>query len=334
MGAIEGLRSGAKNGFVKSEEATRLFSDALEIEPDARNRRLMLDAIAATGGEDGVNMLMELALQAHHPSRADALVFVSQHTPPEQALSLLTGVLSERDLNPEVHASACRALAHLQDGSGTKTLLALVTDPTSAIEQRITGMQALDIRVQDPQVRSQLHELFQFGEVGVLRAEALGVIAAGSDTLDELDLREVAEHDVDVAVRKKAVELAAFDATEDAGGWLVDRFRNESNAEVRSAALTSLMERARAGDGSPMMVDALHAALDCAEAEEQRMQIAAAIAATAAPDFGLACKRLAQEAEFYQRAMELAGAADRADLQVGARRLRRCVHAVSSARQP
>ncbi len=312
MGALEALRYAARQGEFCEYEAAQVFVPALEVESDRRNRSLLLEALAATGGVAGRAVVVDIASNLEHPLCGEALEHLARDTDGAESFALAERVVTTAGVEPEVFSGACRALALLDERAATDRLAALARQTTLGPEFRIESIRALGSVRSDPTVQVHLSELLRTGDCSEVRVEALRALAATA--ADQIgDLRALATSDGDAQVRAEAIRHAAFSELPGASTWLAERARSDSELAVRHAALEALAERAHLGDRSVDALAEIRNVLSATDDEQESSWLTALLARAETGDsrnahFGL--DRRAKVLRYAASRLDAAGAAE------------------------
>ncbi len=254
LGALEGLRNAAANGRVPPAEITALGLSALGTETDEGNRQLLYEMLISAGGEEGLTAVEQI-VRAGEPSELRQTVeMLAMKMDPDRAFALFHEVLAERHLDGESKQALYRALALVPGEEGQDYLLGLANDPELSSEERLAGLRGLWNRPVDERLAGELQTVFETGEDGALRTEALRMLAYGEGEGSGIDLREVGALDEDPSVRAEAVMLAAMEPSQDTRAWLEERMLQDDSIDVKAAALGALVFQAHyTGDGDGVL---------------------------------------------------------------------------------
>jgi len=250
LGALEGLRGAATSGRLPPEQVLALGTRALELEASGRNRMLLYEMVAATGGEQGLAWI-EGRVRAGDPETIqNALTFLTLNAEPERASALLQELVLRTDLDATSRTAVHAALGALPGSEGRELLLTLAHDPELDDATRLSGLRGLWNQAPDERTTAELTTLFQGEAPAELRVEALRMMASTDAPATGLDLRAVGVLDQDPLVRAEAVQLAAMQPGEGTRAWLEERLLQDDSYDVKAAALGAMVYRAHyEGDG-------------------------------------------------------------------------------------
>ena len=244
MGALEGVRNAARDGSLTAEEVTEVAMSALTEEDSERNRVLLMEMMAAVGGESGADALIEMMLDVDSDLAGNAAQLLAMQLEPERALGLFEQALSSDALDEDARSELFLAMGALPDGLGTPMLLDVLSDPDRSSAERLAGLQGLWNTELDEALSLQLEDVLHDSKDAALRAEALRMLSSGENGLSSESLRELASLDSDPGVRAEAIIQASMQAGADSKEWLEQRLWEDSSRDVQAAALGALVMQA------------------------------------------------------------------------------------------
>lgn len=331
MGALEGLRHG--DGAVAPGELTTLGLAALEGETNSRNRLLLYEMLVASGGEDGVGAVEEIARSGQVSEIPETVGFLAQKMEPARALALLEDVLARPDLDAAARQALYNALGVLPGEEGADRLLALAGSDELAPEERLAGLRGLWNRPIDERLADELRGLLEGHADPALRVEALRMLANGESDAAGLDLRSLAALDDDPSVRSEAVQLAAMRPGEDTRAWLEQRLMQDDSLDVKAAALGALVYQAHYGGGGEAVLGYLAQARRYTDDEDALAMIAEGERMVKSYDPRRVDLELAEDAKLYETLARYSDGPAQRSFQRQARLLASMVSAVRNARR-
>jgi hypothetical protein len=254
FGALEGLRGSATRGLTSPQQIYALGTRALELETHERNRFLLYEMLASTGGDEGHAWLEERIRAGDGETIQKALTFLTLEAEPTRSLVLLQELYVREDLGPENRAAVLNALGALPGSEGRDLLLSMVDDDTLDEEARLAGLRGLWNQPLDEPLTESLTTLLRGNSPATMRIEALRMMASSESLPSGIDLREIGAQDDDPSVRAEAVQLAAMQSGEDPRAWLEERLLLDDSPDVKAAALGAMVYRAHyEGNGEDVL---------------------------------------------------------------------------------
>ncbi|MEM7305915.1 MAG: hypothetical protein AAF682_04560 [Planctomycetota bacterium] len=250
FGAIEGLRAAILKGNASAEEGVRLFRQALEGELDRRNRVLALEAIAAAGGPRGRALVEGMAADPASPVRIEAAEFLIDELPPVEALAWLGERLAQARDDLDWQRGLYRVAAGVRGPQAPRMLLEIAAAADRPIETRQAALLGLWERRLEPQVQSELLDVYEGPAPAELRAEALRLLVLSAGNPRRWDPRELATSADDPRLADAAFGLAILEPRADTWSWAVEHARSRE-PEARRTALAEALVGQVADLGDP-----------------------------------------------------------------------------------